>query len=541
MKYLNFIVAIVLSLFSTAVMSYISMATPIGPWIEMTLVLIGMIIFSIFKTKDITTSLGLTTAAGGIGGILATGCGFSFPAIYFLDKDFFNSWLSDPVLFISIMAALAFASGSFGLIIAQLLEKQFIEKQQMPFPIGELVYKMISAENQIGKAIQLAIGFAVSLIFLFLQACSRLVNSQFPLISKYKWGILTIPAIAIPMDQMLIYVSIGFVTGHVIAIPLAVGVLSKIFCIEPLYYFYTGLGKAITIDDFILAFGSGIVLFGAILSFVQLIGSVIKHIKKLREKKNVGDFASWAHYSGSIWCQVLFVLIFNISVLTYFNFSLQSQLYLFLFTVVCIYQILIIAGKIGLAPLGRFATYVMVPGMFLFGFSFVQAIFVATYVEIASGVAADALFGRKMGHLAKISDKSIIGFQWIGLIASACAVGAIFWLLINTFGLGNTVGALPVNKAFSRALLINIKSFDLIVLAFGMLFGYLLKFIKVNPILVLGAILMPIYVSLLLIFGGALTYLTKDKEYWYPFWSGIFAANSIWMIVRAFLNVSCKI
>lgn len=143
------------------------MAAPIGPWIEMTLVLIGMIIFSIFNRhgKNYTVDLGLTTAAGGIGGILATGCGFSFPAIYFLDKMAFNSWLAHPAQFILILSSMAFAAGSFGLVSAQILEDYFIEKQKMAFPIGELVYKMIWGANQMLQALQLILGFILSILF----------------------------------------------------------------------------------------------------------------------------------------------------------------------------------------------------------------------------------------------------------------------------------------------------------------------------------------------------------------------------------------
>ena len=39
---LTVVLSVLLSLFATSVMSYISMATPIGPWIAPTLVLIGM-------------------------------------------------------------------------------------------------------------------------------------------------------------------------------------------------------------------------------------------------------------------------------------------------------------------------------------------------------------------------------------------------------------------------------------------------------------------------------------------------------------------
>jgi hypothetical protein len=40
--------------------------------------------------------------------------------------------------------------------------------------------------------------------------------------------------------------------------------------------------------------------------------------------------------------------------------------------------------------------------------------------------------------------------------------------------------------------------------------------------------------SLTLVIAGLSTYLFKNKEEQYPFWSGIFAANSLWIIIKNF-------
>ena len=103
------ILSIVLSIFSTAVMSYISMATPIGPWISSTLVLITMLIFKLFAQKESSSQkIALITVSGSIGGILATALGFSFPTLYFLDPGLFNAWMASPRLFYSYSSGFFF-------------------------------------------------------------------------------------------------------------------------------------------------------------------------------------------------------------------------------------------------------------------------------------------------------------------------------------------------------------------------------------------------------------------------------------------------
>jgi len=60
-----------------------------------------------------------------------------------------------------------------------------------------------------------------------------------------------------------------------------------------------------------------------------------------------------------------------------------------------------------------------------------------------------------------------------------------------------------------------------------------LKKVKISPMLVLGGLFMPINVTLGLILGGFGALLTKNKEEMFPFWSGVFSSNSIWMLIKA--------
>ncbi len=553
MLILTLLVAVLLSFFATVIMSYIAMATAIGPWIETTLVLAGMLILYAFQrwytTESKTKALGLIAASGGIGGILATACGFTFPTLHFLDPEGFAALMKTPWQFAGTLSLLALAAGSFGLVIAQYFEYSLIEKQGLAFPIGELVYKMIIAADNLAKAVMLAFGFISTQLYLALQSLLTYIPNPLTLVQKHSYGAFTVPEIGIPLDQWPMFWAIGFVTGHVIAIPLLVGLLSKLLIIDPVHYIYpavysffyhhgfgalTGIAyvpKELSLMDFTIAFSSGLVLYGASKGFMGL-PKVLKSIYEKFFTKKEDDLQNAEPFS---WYPALGVIALNIVILSYAQFSWTAQIYLMLFTLVCTYQLMYIAGKFGLAPLGRFATFVMVPGMLIFGYTPLQTTLVALYVEVAGGVACDALFGRKMARLASIDKRSIQAFQWLGLLVSALVVGGIFWVFILHFGLGNEIGALATTRAASRALLISIKSFDIGALLFGVLFAYILSYFRISAALLLGGILMPISYSLMLIFGGLSTYLVEDKEEYYPFFSGVFAANSLWMLLRAFI------
>ncbi len=547
-------IAIVLSLCATAVMSYISMATAIGPWIETTLVLFGMLIFyglhRWYTTHEKTKALGLSVAAGGIGGILAVGCGFAFPTYYFLDPVGFNALLAKPFEFAMVLSLFSLAAGAFGLLMAHYFEKSLIDDQALAFPIGELTYKMIVAADKVGRAVMLGVGFVGTQIYLGLLTFTSYATQPFILLNKKSFGAFTIPQIGMPADQMPMFWAIGFVTGHVIAIPLLVGILSKLLVIDPLHYIYPSLYSFfsthvlepvmhissvphdLSLMDFTIAFSSGLVLYGAIKGFAEL-PKLLKNTYKNLFSSEKGQTKK--EVSQVPWVLAGSVLFLNGAILYSLNFSLLSQLYLLLFTAVCTYQLMVIAGKFGLAPMGRFATFVMVPGLLIFGYSPLHITLVSLYVEIAGGVACDALFGRKMARLASIGKRSIAAYQWLGLGVSVLVIGGIFWLFIHHFGLGNDVGNLAVTRAASRALLISVKSFDVGALMLGCIFGHLVSYTSISPALLLGGILMPISYSLMLVFGGLSTYLVKDKEEYYPFWSGVYASNSLWMLARAFM------
>jgi len=228
-------------------MSYVSLATPIGPWIAPTLVFIGLL-FSKLCTRITTSDLTYAVASGSIGGILATACAFSFPTIYFLDPTTFNRWMESPLLFSSIVGSFSFLAGSFGLLIADMSEKTLLDTQQLSFPIGQLTHKMIAAKNQIKKAYELMAGFCATALFCVLQGGVPYIRGIVPhslvLLQPTDYGLFTIPRLSIHLGIAPMIWAIGFVTGHVIAIPLAAGAISNIFLISPIQkYFFPSFRK----------------------------------------------------------------------------------------------------------------------------------------------------------------------------------------------------------------------------------------------------------------------------------------------------------
>lgn len=527
------ILTILLSFFSVGVMSFIAMAAPVGPWIDVTLVLLAMLSVKLLFRKltqfKITEILGYSTAASAIGGSVATACGFSFPTLYFLKPDLFATLLQSPLLFVSLVAALVMVAGGLGMLIAHVCAPVFLADSSMNFPIGQMVYSLMSVGINIRKSYELVAGLATAAAFNVVQVITKVIPKKIVLLKKATLGYWMLPEIMVRPDWILMLVAIGFVTGHVVAIPLVVGVILKFLAVDPLHQNFF---CQITVDDFLFAFCSGIVLQSTFMSMVELPQYIYNFFKKNSGKRA----ALFDHITLSTLHYICAGLFFaaTTAFFWYLNFSLLAQLYTLLFTALCTYQIAIIGGKTGLAPIGRFATWVMVPFLLFFGFDALQVTIVATFVEISGMVVVDTLFGRKMAQLANLDNKKIVIYQIAGLILSAILVGGIFWLLINHFGLG-AASPLVAQRCQSRALLINASSFNYIVMVIGVAFGFGLKYIKINSTLVLGGLLLSLDFSLLLILGGLLSYMVKDRDSYTPFWSGVFAASALFMLLKTMI------
>lgn len=535
MLFITIFLATLLSVFSTIVMSYISMAVHIGPWIAPTLVLCATFFFRLYGRQRLLAQskcIAQAVVAGSIGGIVATAVAFSFPTLYFLDASFFQSWMERPFYFVSVVGVLAFIAGWFGLWIANVVQDRLLIQEHLDFPVGQLVYKMISAQEQVRKSIELMGGFVGSLLFCFLQNgfwhAARIIPRFVSLVPAVRVLKMSIPAIRLDLLLLPMLVSIGFITGHVIAIPLVVGILTQVVIAGPIHASWFA---DLSVMEFILAFGSGMVLSGVLPGLFKTCQTLISTLTTGATKNERYSFLHFAT-NKRVMIEGCLLLVALIAFLSYFGFSLLAQLYLIFFTVVCAYQIALIAGQIGLAQLGRFATFVMVPGMLLFKLNFVQITLLSTLVEITGGVVADALFGRKVGYLAQIDTGEIRRYQYFGLAICSMTIGVVFWLLINHFQLGS-VDLLAI-KAQSRQMLIHINHFNYYILLIGTCFGFLLQYISISPMLVLGGLLMPVDFSLGLIVGGLWSlFLVGNRERYYPIWSGIFAGNSVWMLLRA--------
>ncbi len=541
--------SIVFTIFATAVLSYVSMATMIGPWIAPAIVLLTSLVFKLRRIpknrSETNKEMALIQTVGSVGGILGVGVGFSLPTLYFLDPDAFNALIQFPVYFCTLIAVVCFAAGGFGIWLARCFADKFVEEERLEFPVSQMIYKMISSQSQEKQANSMMFGLGASGLICFLRdgvfRIQGILHKVYYIFPRF-FGKEMVFAIT-PMLW-----AIGFIVGGGIVFPLLVGMFSKYFILYPLNnhanYLPFYLFSPFKYYDFVTAFCSGLVLSELIMGLLKYPKIILKKIKsfsgydffeKTKDLNGVYRNKLKTNSKFLINLEPVLTILGCIIILSYFKFSFFAQAFLLIAIVLFTYQISYLGGKIGLITFGRFATFIMIPMMLLFKLDFMQITFLCVFFNVCAGVASDLLFDYKVAQLCDLSFKKVHRYQWFGLVITSLCIGFFLWLLFTTFQVGSA--DLFAQRGKSRALLIQSLNFDFTVLFLGFLFGYILKKLKISPTMVFGGILMPNSLTIGLVVGALISWYTKKSEKYFPLWSGVFAGESIWILVSILLRL----
>lgn len=547
------IMGIILTVLATATLTYISIATMIGPWIASTLVLFSAGFFSLFlEEKRIYTLTRIQSIAAG-GGAIGIAIGFTFPMLYFLDRAVFLQMMQDPLWFSGMFALGSIAAGGLGIMLGSFFIDSFIRTKKLPFPSSAITYNVIRSSGDISQAKFLFCGALLAIIFYFLQhgffTYKPLVPLSISLLATwYTSGFL--------LDLSPLYWSLGFTAGLKIAFPLFIGALSKNLFTYALHeqnpWVITYCTHAPTAENIITGFCTGLILaemiLGLLPSFVKA-GKKIVHTSSwmpdfFQEIKNIflisqNSLRSTLDYYCTIITNVgkknklsFFLVIFtSILFLSLLGFSPNMQLVLLLATIISTYYICLTGGEIGMIQFGRFATFVIIIMMALFALSPLQITVSGVFFTICAATASDLLFDYKVYVLGELSPEPVAKDQWLGLIVTSLVIGGILWLLFTQFTLGSS--ALFAQRGQTKALLVQALRFEPFLLLCGFAYAFLLKKLKISPTMVLGGLLMPDRLVSGLVAGALLTKLFKNKDASQSFAAGVFTTETLLMIIPA--------
>ena len=265
MNAFTIILGCLLAVFSTIILSYISIATMVGPWIAPTIVLITSIIIKLrqritLTQTDIKSIITIQAIASG-GGIIAVGVGFALPVLYFLAPETFNSWLSDHNHFCTLISATCLSSGSFGIFLGRIFAPRVTTNPNLPFPISQLTYKAATSQTQNQQSKMFLGGISATLFTCFLRDGIGSFKGFIPKSINFFQKQL---GKELSLSIWPTLWAIGYTIGIGIAFPLLVGVASKYCILTPLNHHANFLPftlfKPFPHLTFATAFCSGLVL-----------------------------------------------------------------------------------------------------------------------------------------------------------------------------------------------------------------------------------------------------------------------------------------
>lgn len=561
MNYSVLVIGSIFTCFSAMVLAYISMATMIGPWIAPSVVLMASIVLKLsFRRRtdeQLAQELTLIQTMAQVAGLVAVAIGFTLPTLYFLEPAQFLTLIHNPISFCMLIGGVTLAAGGLGHWFARVFADRLINKEKLPFPVSSLIYNTITSQSKDQQARSMLSGFGLTWLVCALRD-GLVIGRWFslPAFLPVKELVLKLPSFSLIFALSPIYWAIGFTTGMTIVLPLLVGLLSKHLIIDPLntyaHLLPFQLFSPMKEESFTMAFCSGLVLYelcSEMLSPTKLMKlwkggsfnpqSWLKQLFGLREY--VGHSTTQQTADGS-WAWKTFGLVEPVIMVggcslffSYFGFPLLAQLFILFATLVVTYQANVLSGKIGLVPFGRFATFVMLPSILMFKLSALHITLLCVFVCVVIATSSNMLFEYKVGQLCSISARRLYAYQWLGLLVTALVLGVAFWVLFKNLTIGGS--ELFCQRGKSRALLIQSLNFDLVVLGLGALYGLMLKPFKVSPTMVFGGILMPSSLTIGLVVGALGSYFAEKPQKQYPFWSGVFSAESIWLIASILLKM----
>jgi len=234
--------------------------------------MLSSVILSLLKKQNQNNSrdIALIQSIGSVGGVIATGIGFSLPMLYFLDKQAFIHFTASPLLFCITLSTTTFIAGSLGIYLGHSFSPIFISSKNLPYPVSTLTHTIITSRTKTkdGKSVLWGL-WATSIICFFRDYVSIIPQKLYILPSIFS------KHIAFSIWPTLW--ALGYTIGFTVTIPLFIGLLSKYFILAPLnnHSLYLPFELFLPQDmlRFSIAFCCGLVLS-------EIIMGTIKNLKK---------------------------------------------------------------------------------------------------------------------------------------------------------------------------------------------------------------------------------------------------------------------
>lgn len=502
----------------TASSMYVALRMGALPWPTVFVTVLSMAILK--KAKGSTLEeINCTHTLMSSGAMVAGGLAFTLPGL----------WMRDPSASLSLFTIIIIAvtGALLGTLFTTMYRPEMIERERLPYPIGEASYNTLKAGKEGKKAPLLFTSLGLSSVFTFLRDLFGIIPSNITIFSKTA----LFPSLTMWVSPMAL--AIGSIIGPTLALLWFLGSVIGYYTITPIGLitgFFKNMGEA---DLFRSNMGLGLMIGTGLAIAITGIAKIIKNLAKLKSKKTKTN-------------KKALILVFAVCFLSWTLLTLFTEigpieaLFTILLTYIAAYLSGMLTGQTGINPMEVFAILVMMFIALPLKSSLAASFSIAGVVAVACGLVGDVMNDLKSGSMVGTPYKDQILAEGIGGVIGAIVASLSLIYLKNAFGgfgsemlpapqaaaVSSMTGGISDIGAFLMGILIALLMFVLRIpgATFGL--GFYLP-VNISSIMAVGAIIMIIIKR------------TMPKRDFMPYLaSGLLGGEGIAGVISAFISMA---
>ena len=409
----------------TASSMYVALRMGALPWPTVFVTVVSMAILG--KAKNSTLEeINCTHTLMSAGAMVAGGLAFTLPGLWMLD--------SEAELSLFQIAVIAVTGALLGTFFTMIFRHTLIEKEKLPYPMGEAAYNTLIAGKEGKGAPILFSSLTLSAVFTFI----RDGLGKIPAILTVFGGSTVFPSLAVWVSPMAL--GIGAIIGPVLALMWFLGTVIGYFILTPIGLasgFFASMADA---DSFRSSLGIGLMIGTGIGVAIKAVITLIR-----RGRKSGGNSIRRLIVPAAVFS------VFAIIILALFTeITISEGILLILGVYLTTYLSAMLTGQTGINPMEIFAILVLLTASVLFSPTIGAAFSIAGVTAVACGLTGDVMNDLRSGSLIGTRPRYQIIAEGIGGVIGAIVAAVALQVLATSMG-GFGTEALPAPQAAAVA------------------------------------------------------------------------------------------
>jgi hypothetical protein len=496
------------SIFSIGMMGYLSMSTELGPWIAPIFIVVVMVfIRSFLYEKTASKYVIAIVTSSSLGGMIGICLGLSFPAFFFMHQKIFKIWLASPVKFSLVVAAFIATAAIYAFLVGYILHHYFLVAANRKFPMSRLVYDVLYNDNpgqvKFLTAVGVALSFIINRVIVFtnvLSTTSLIQFSMYPLL-----------------------VSIGFISGQMIAVPVLIGLITRVFVFRLIH---TYIPSNMTDRSLVITFCIGMMIAWFVLNLS------VMFIEKSSKYWKTHSFLLMTMRKTWFWVWLFLAISTNFLLLWYSGVSIFVVLAILMMLMLLALYSVDVLSMIGIVDVSTYVLFVLLGMIYFVSAGMVTMIAVSVLATLCIGIVIDLIFSYKLASLANVDYKFVTKYQIISILTSIFCAGIIFWYFCSSFNI-QSYSALA-GKTYQFENMVKYAEYNPKIMFAGFFYGVMLYYLLGDLLAIVGSVLMEPAVSTVIVISGAFANMIKNREKIYPAFLGIYAGHMLWLLLGMF-------